>query len=337
MSVADFAALRVTRTAGRVQGAVTRCTLDELSPGDVVIRAEWSAVNYKDALAATGRGRLIRDFPRIAGIDVAGTVYSAPSGGELRPGQPVLVTGYDLGTGHDGGYAEYVRVPAAWVVPLPAGLDTRTAMLLGTAGFTVALCLRRMRDNGQTPEQGVIAVSGASGGVGMIAVAVLAHLGYTVHAISGKPEMHDTLRLLGATEVIAPEALCGSGQPLRNARWGGAIDNVGGELLPALLAATAPWGNVVSVGLAAAATWQSTVMPFILRGVSLLGVSSANCPPAWRRPLWQNLVRDLPPAFLARMPQREVELQQLPEVFSAMLQRHSSGRTLVRLAAPPEN
>ena len=330
MNVSDFPALRAQQSGDKVSASVARCSVDELSPGDVLIRAKWSSVNYKDALAATGQGRLIRQFPRILGIDVAGVVERSDNAG-FSPGQEVLVTGYELGTGHDGGYSAFVRVPAGWVVPLPAGMDCRTAMLLGTAGFTVALCLRRLRDNGQTPDLGPMVVSGASGGVGMIAVAMLSHLGYEVSAISGKRDMQAVLKELGASEALEPEGLFDGHKPLRGSRWGGGIDNVGGALLADILSSVQPWGNVAAVGLAAGADLPATVMPFILRGVSLLGVSSANCPPAWRPELWQELAGGMPSWLPQKLPQREVELQQLPEVFAEMLQRSTYGRILVRL------
>lgn len=330
MSCSDFPALRARASGDKVSASVERCGVDELSPGDVLIRAKWSSVNYKDALAATGQGRLIREFPRIPGIDVAGVVESSDSP-DFSPGQEVLVTGYELGTGHDGGYSAYVRVPAGWVVPLPEGMDCRTAMLLGTAGFTVALCLRRLRDNGQYPGLGSMAVSGASGGVGMIAVAMLSSQGYEVCAISGKRDMHALLKELGASETLEPDGLFADSKPLRTSRWGGGIDNVGGALLADMLSAVHPWGNVVSVGLAAGADLPATVMPFILRGVSLLGVSSSNCPPEWRPELWQELENCMPSWLPQKLPQREVGLRQLPEVFPEMLRRATHGRILVNL------
>ena len=329
MSNSSFPALRVRQDGDSVQAAVETCTLDDLSPGEVVIRAQWSSVNYKDALAATGRNKLITSFPRVPGIDVAGVVEHSDSNSYV-PGQAVLVTGYGLGIDSDGGYAAMVRVPADWVVPLPEGMDARTAMLLGTAGFTVALCLRRLKDNDQKPEHGPFLVSGASGGVGMIAVAMLAHSGYEVHAISAKQDMWPKLKELGAGEVFSPDELFSSHRPLQKVRWGGAIDNVGGELLADILSAIRPWGNVVSVGLAASANMPATVMPFILRGVSLIGVSSTNCPPEWRPVLWQNLIEYMPPWLPQKLPQQEVTLQQLPGTFNAMLNRTTSGRILVR-------
>ncbi len=330
MNKSDYPAFQVRQLDGRVQGSLVRCSLDELPPGEVLIRVEWSSVNYKDALAATGNGSLIRTFPLIPGIDVAGVVECSDST-DFPPGKAVLVTGYTLGIERDGGYAGYVRVPTDWVVALPAGIDTRTAMLLGTAGFTVALCLRRLRDNGQEPKQGPIVVSGATGGVGMIAVTLLSHLGYEVHAITGKQDMHALLKDLGAAKVFAPDELFASHRPLQRSLWAGAIDNVGGGLLADILSAIQPWGNVASVGLAASSALPTTVMPFILRGVSLIGISSANCPPHWRVESWQYLADNMPDWLLRKLPQSEVALRQLPEVFAAMLQRTTTGRTLVRI------
>lgn len=330
MNKSDFPAFRVLPFAYGVRGSVVRYSSDELPPGEVLIRAEWSSVNYKDALAATGSSRLIRTFPLTPGIDVAGVVEHSDSS-DFHPGQAVLVTGYTLGIERDGGYAGYVRVPADWVVALPEGIDTRTAMLLGSAGFTVALCLRRLRDNAQDPGQGPVVVSGATGGVGMIAVALLSQLGYEVHAITGKQNMHGLLKDLGAAKVFAEDELFTKHSPLQEGRWAGAIDNVGGMMLADILSAIQPWGNVVSVGLAASSDLETTLMPFILRGVSLIGVSSANCPPHWRVESWQYLADNMPDWLLAKLPQSEVALWQLPEVFAAMLERTTIGRTLVRI------
>ena len=313
----------------KVSCQVDRCVLSDLSPGEVVVRVAWSSVNYKDALAATGANRLIREFPRVPGIDLAGYVHES----DVMPaGTPVIVTGYELGTGHDGGYAEYARVPADWVVPLPDGLDMRTAMLYGTAGFTVALCVERFEANDQRPEAGPIAVTGASGGVGGLAVAILAHKGYEVHAVTGKEKESDYLRSLGATEVWSPAELSSTDhRPLEKVRWAGAVDNVGGDLLTALISTTGDWGNIVSVGLAGGTDIRTTVMPFILRAVSVLGVSSSNCPAERRPGLWQRLAGDLMPAALAGVRQREITLEELPEVIADMLAGRHTGRTLVQI------
>ncbi|MGQ0658271.1 MAG: oxidoreductase [Chromatiales bacterium] len=328
----SFRVFKVHQQGDRVEGRVDAATLDELSPGEIVIRAAYSDVNYKDALAVTGRGKIIRQFPRIAGIDVAGEVVASEDS-RFHGGEKVLVTGYDLGTGHDGGYAEYVRVPAAWVVPLPPGLSLYEAMALGTAGFTVALCVQRLEQNGQRPAHGPIAVTGATGGVGSIAIDVLSKLGYEVSAVTGKGHDFDYLRSLGASEVLDRRAIAMGTQPLENACWGGAIDNVGGDLLAWLTRTANPWGNICAVGLAGGPHLHTTVMPFILRGVSLLGITSASCPAAWREPLWRRLASDLKPRHLERLVTRVASLEELPAVFEAMLSGMQTGRTVVRIGA----
>ncbi|MDD9864187.1 MAG: oxidoreductase [Gammaproteobacteria bacterium] len=328
----EFPVFRIRRQDGKVAGRVEDVALDDLSSGEVVIRACWSSVNYKDALAATGANRIIREFPRVGGIDVAGRVELS-SAAEFRPGDQVLATGYDMGVAHDGGYAHFVRLPASWVIPLPDGMSMRQAMALGTAGFTVALCVQRLEENGQQPAAGPVAVTGASGGVGSLAVAILSRLGYEVCAISAKPEARDYLVSLGAAEVIDRRSLDLGRRPLEKGRWGGALDNVGGEMLSWLTRSTRPWGNVVAVGLAGGSELQTTVMPFILRGVALLGVSAADCPLRYRRPLWGRLASDLAPTGLDRIAHAETTLEGLPRIFEAMLRGEATGRTLVRLAA----
>jgi len=326
----EFLAYRVHENDGRVAGRIEQLSVDELSPGEVVIRAEWSSINYKDALAATGKGKIIRHFPRIAGIDVAGFVESS-SDDRFQPGDAVLVTGYDFGVDHDGGYAEYCRVPAEWVVPLPDGLSLREAMILGTAGLTAAICVHRMETNGQTPDQGPIVVTGATGGVGSLAIDMLARLGYEVVALTGKAESHDYLRELGAAEILDRKSLDTGKRPLEKAQWAGAVDNVGGEILTWLTRTTRPWGNIAAVGLAGGAELNTTVMPFILRGVALLGVTSSGCPTALRRKLWLRLAADINPRRLERALSREVGLEDLPQVFEEMLAGKTSGRTLVKI------
>lgn len=328
--MSDFSAFRVHEDGDKVSGAVERVSLDDLSSGEVVIRSAWSSVNYKDALAATGAGRIIRHFPRIAGIDVAGHVeHSADD--RFSPGDPVLVTGYDFGVDHDGGYAEYARVPAEWVIPLPDGLDLRESMILGTAGLTAAICIHRMEANGQAPEQGPVVVTGATGGVGSLAIDMLAGLGYEVVALTGKNDSHDYLRALGAAEILDRKTLDTGKRPLEKARWAGAVDNVGGDILAWLTRTTQPWGNITSVGLAGGAELNTTVMPFILRGVALLGVTSSGCPTALRHTLWQRLAGDLKPRHLDSVLSREVGLEALPAVFDAMLAGKTAGRTLVKI------
>ena len=323
-----FLACRVFRESTGVAARMVRATVDDLTPGEVVIRAEWSGVNFKDALGVTGRAPIYKRFPLNAGIDVAGRVESSADP-RFAPGAPVLVSGMGLGETNDGGFAQVVRVPAAWVVPLPAGLDLREAMILGTAGFTAALALHRMEVNGQSPDVGPIVVTGATGGVGSAAVAMLAHRGYRVVAVSGRPEHHAYLRQLGAEDVTTPEGLQLGARPLEATRFGGAIDNVGGPLLAGLLGHVALWGNVAAVGNAASPSFDGSVFPFILRGVSLLGASSANCPMDLRAAIWNRLGSDLRPPSLDAIASRTVPLEQVIDACGTLMNRTALGRILV--------
>jgi putative YhdH/YhfP family quinone oxidoreductase len=314
--------------AGHRSGIETM-SLGDLAPGEVVIRTAYSSVNYKDALAGTGRGRILRRFPLVGGIDVAGHVVESRDA-RYREGDAVLVTGSGLSETRDGGYSEYARLEADWVIPLPSGLDLREAMVLGTAGFTAALALYRMVENGQSPSHGPLAVTGATGGVGSLAVDIFSRAGFDVHAISGKASQAGYLRALGATDVLGRDALATT-RPLESARFGGGLDNVGGPMLASLLAQTAPYGNVASAGLAASPELPTTVMPFIIRGVSLLGVASAGTARGIRERVWAHLASDWKPAHLDRILTREVTLDELPVVFDAMLAGWSVVRTLVLL------
>ena len=304
--------------------------VEDLTPGEVLIEAHWSSVNYKDALAGTGRGRILRRAPLVGGIDVAGIVAESTDPA-FQPGAPVLVTGCGLGETLDGGYAERVRVPARCVVPLPDGLSLREAMILGTAGFTAAAALQRLEDNHQRPDRGPMAVTGASGGVGSLVVQMLSRLGYDVVALSRRLEHAEWLLGLGAQAVERPPQEAPD-RPLLSARWAGAVDNVGGDTLAALLAATRPWGNVVSIGLAGGHRIETTVMPFILRGVALLGVTSANYPAEERRILWDKLAGPWRPPHLEEVVDREVPLGGLPAAFDDLLAGRVRGRILVRIA-----
>lgn len=323
-----FEAFRI-HTEPEHRAGLERLSVEDLSPGDVLIEAHWSAVNYKDALAGAGRGKILRRSPLVGGIDVAGRVLESADPG-FRAGDPVLVTGCGLSETRDGGYAERVRVPAECVVPLPEGLDLRQAMILGTAGFTAAAALQRMLDNHQHPGQGPVAVTGATGGVGSLAVQILAQHGFEVVALTRRLEHSDWLRRLGATAVEPPPPA--PDRPLTAACWGGAVDNVGGAVLAALLAATRPWGNVVSIGLAGGHRLESTVMPFILRGVALLGVTSANYPAEGRRRLWKRLGGAWRPEHLEAVVHREIVLDELPRAFEDLLAGRVRGRILVKLS-----
>jgi len=331
-SPASFPAYVLESTATGVHGRVTDVGLDALSSGEVLIEAAWSSVNYKDALAATGQGRLIRHFPMVPGIDVCGRVFKSDDPRWL-PGQWVIATGFELGTTHTGGYAAFVRVPGDWVVALPAGLSPREAMLLGTAGFTVGLAVERLLDNHQTPALGPLLVTGATGGVGSLAIDLLAKLGFEVVALTGKPGAEVYLREQGASAVWSRDVLARGDAPLEAACLGGGIDTLGGEVLSWMLRSTRPWGNVVAVGLAASATLPVGVLPFILRGVALLGVTASNCPAARRAPIWQRLAGEWRPSRLEAALAGEITLEQLPEAFASLLEGRVRGRWLVRLPA----
>ena len=324
---ATFNTFRIHNDASGYRSGLEQVSLDDLSPGEVVVKAAYSSVNFKDALAGTGEGKILRRFPLVGGIDVAGHVV-ASTDAKFKEGDAVLVTGCGLSETRDGGYGEYARLESKWVIPLPSGLSLRESMILGTAGFTAALALLRMTENRQTPDLGPLAVTGATGGVGSLAVDIFTRAGFEVHAISGKPEHADYLKEIGATQVLGRDALATT-RPMESAQFGGGLDNVGGPMLASLLAQTAPYGNVASAGLAATAGLDTTVMPFIIRGVSLLGVASAGTARDIRERVWQHLADDWKPQHLDRICMREVGLQQLPEVFPTMLAGGSLGRTLV--------
>ncbi|HYX39502.1 MAG TPA: YhdH/YhfP family quinone oxidoreductase [Oligoflexus sp.] len=324
-----FRALRVLKD-GLNQSQLVNLEIDALAPGNVLIEAAWSSINYKDALAITGHGKILKKFPSNPGIDVAGVVKQSDDA-RYPVGMPVLVTGCGLGENQDGGLAQYVRVPAEWVIPLPGNVSPRDAMIYGTAGFTVGICLHRLLLNDQTPDKGPMVVTGASGGVGSLAVAMLAKLGFEVIAVSGKDAEKQRLLELGAARVMRPEQLELGQKPLENVRFGGAIDNVGGPLLEGLLRHVNLWGNVASVGLAGGHAFQATVMPFILRGVSVLGVSSTNCPRPLREQIWSKLASEWKPQSLDVFVSREIDLAEVPKAAAQMLDRQTTGRTLVRL------
>lgn len=325
----QFTAFRIHDDHAGYRGGLESIGLAQLAPGEVVIRVAWSSVNYKDALAGTGKGRILRHFPLVGGIDVAGHVV-ASTDPAYREGDAVLATGCGLSETRDGGYAQYARLESRAVIALPASLSLREAMVIGTAGYTAALALLRLRDNRQQPSMGPLVVTGASGGVGMLALDIFSRAGFEVHAVSGKAERADFLRSIGASEVLRREALHTT-RPLEPARYGGGLDSVGGPMLVSLLAQTVPYGSVASAGLAASAALDMTVMPFILRGVSLLGIGSSGSARDIREQVWTLLAGDWRPRHLDRICTREIGLDGLPEVFDAMLAGESFGRTVVRV------
>jgi NADPH2:quinone reductase len=330
-----FRAFRVFEEDGRVQGRVVDATLDDLSPGEVVIKAAYSSVNYKDALAATGRGKIMRRFPLVGGIDVSGTVFSSANSGSsadgrFREGQPVLVTGYDLGVAHDGGYAGFVRVPADWVVPVPDGLSLFDVMAIGTAGFTAALSIVDMELNGLTPAQGPVIVTGATGGVGSLAVQMLAARGYRVTALTGKDSEHDYLQSLGATDVLSRHRLQMGTRPIEKPLWAGAVDAVGGETLAWLTRSMMYNGCIANSGLTGGTDLKTTVLPFILRGLKVLGIDSVMCPMARRLDVWRRLAADLRPNQL-RTIATDIGLDDLPTAFATLLDGAARGRYVVNV------
>ena len=305
---------------------------EQLDAGEVTIRVHYSSINYKDALAATGAGKIIRRFPCVGGIDLCGEVVDSADA-RFKPGDKVIATSFDIGVAHHGGYAEYARVPAGWVVPLPAGLDLFEAMALGTAGFTAALGIVRMEDNGLAPANGPVIVTGATGGVGALAIDMLAQLGYHVVALTGKEAETDYLKMLGAAEILLRSTIdFDKVRPLEAARWAGAVDNVGGQILHWVLATMKQAGTVASIGNAASFNIDTTVFPFILRGVSLLGVDSGYMGFPTRQRVWDRLATDLKPRHLAAIT-RTIEFDDLPAAFDDFIHGRVKGRTVVRIGA----
>ncbi len=324
----EFLACRVHNDNGTVQHQLQTLSLNDLTAGEVVIKVHYSSINYKDALAATGRGKILKKFPLNAGIDLAGEVLSSddPS---FKTGDVVLVNGCGMGEQFDGGLAQIARVNKEFVIPMPKGLTPKEAMALGTAGFTAALALHRMQQNDQSFEKGPIVVTGASGGVGSIAVDIASSQGYEVIALSGREQYHNFLTSLGASKVCSVDELELGKNALEKGRFGGIIDNVGGDLLAQLIAHVNLWGNVASIGLASSHALKTTVFPFILRGVSVLGVSSTNCPMPLRKQIWQRLGDDLKPKHLDKIITDEVALSEISPVFDEILDRKRYGRVVI--------
>jgi len=326
-----FKAFRIHNDDQGYRSAIEEISISDQSEGDVVIRSAWSGINFKDALAGTGKGKILRHFPMSAGIDVAGTVVESSSD-QFKAGDKVLVTGSGLSETRDGGYAEYLRLDSRWIIPMPKGLETRDAMIIGTAGFTAALSLLRMEQAGQAPDHGPILVTGATGGVGSMAIDILASAGYEVHAVSGKPDQYAYLKELGAHECLSREEVTTSGRPLESARWAGCIDSVGGAMLASICSQIMPWGNVAACGLAGGIKLETTVMPFIIRGVSLIGIDSPTCPYPIRETIWTRLAGDWKPRHLDTIATREVGLEGIAEGLEGMLAGSSVGRTLVKIS-----
>lgn len=327
----SFNAIVVDRAEEQFSCKIKELRMADLPAGEVTIRVAYSGINYKDALACSPSGRVIRQYPMVPGIDLAGTVV-ASFDPHYREGDEVLVTSYELGTGHFGGFSAYARVPAAWVVPLPQGLTHREAMILGTAGFTAALSIHRMEQNGLRKEQGPVLVRGATGGVGSSSVSMLAALGYEVEASTGKLADHAYLLELGATRVLSREELSPSeSKPIGKEYWAGAVDPVGGSALGYVLSRMKYGGSVALSGLTGGGDFAATVYPFILRGVNVLGIDSVYCPEAVRKLLWERMAQELKPRFLEQTVYKEVALEDVAEATQLVLEGKVRGRILVRL------
>ncbi len=327
---AQFKAFRVHNDDAGYRSGIDVISIDDLSEGEVTIQVAWSGINFKDALAATGKGKILRRYPLAGGIDVAGVVVESRCD-QVAVGDRVLANGSGLSEVRDGGYSEYLRLTSDIVVPLPDNLTMREAMGLGTAGFTAAMSLYRMEAAGQEPGMGPIVVTGASGGVGTVAIDLLTRAGYEVHAITGKTEEFDWLESLGATQCISRHDLHWGKKPLDTTRWAGCIDSVGGDMLAGIAAVIDLWGNIACCGMAGGHGLNTTVFPLILRGVSFLGISSANCSIDMRRKLWNRLGHEWKPAHLDEIITREVSLDDMESVFDNMMESRSLGRTVVKI------
>lgn len=326
-----FRALVVNREKDQVAANIREMTFEELPEGEVTIRVAYSCVNYKDGLAAIPEGRVVKTYPIVPGIDLAGTVVASRDP-RFKEGDEVLATGYELGVSRHGGFSQYARVPADWVVPVPEGLTLKEAMAYGTAGFTAALSIHRLEAHGVTPEKGPVLVTGATGGVGSLAVAMLAKIGYEVTASTGKDSEHAYLQKLGAANIVSRSSLSPEKiRPLDRQLWAGAIDPVGGKSLAYILSTTKYGGSVAVSGLAGGAELPTTVHPFILRGVNLLGIDSVYCPMDLRVRLWQRMASDWKPDGLLDEVISEVGLDELPGVLTSVLEGRHRGRTIVRL------
>ena len=327
----NFRAYRVFNEENKIVSRWVDLTLADLDPGDVVIRSAYSSVNYKDALAATGAAKVIRRFPCVGGIDVAGVVVSSQDT-RFAAGDKVIVTGYDMGVAHDGGYSELVRVPASWVVHLPLGLSMHDAMTLGTAGFTAALSLYRLQQNDVKPENGKIVVTGATGGVASLAISMLSRLAYHVVAITGKDSEHEYLKSLGAHEILPRSAVdLASTRPLEKMQWAAALDSVGGATLAWLTRTMQQNGVIACFGNAGGVELNTTVLPFILRGVRLVGIDSAATAMPLRQKIWHKLANEWRPPHLDRI-SHTVAFEQLPEVFAKILSGNARGRTVIQIS-----
>ena len=327
-----FKALLIEDVDGKVTSGFKDLQVDDLDPGEVLIKTAYSSVNFKDALAATGAGKIIRRFPCVGGIDLSGTVVESTSS-RFKVGQEVIATSYDIGVAHHGGYSEYCRIPEGWVVAMPEGLDLFGAMALGTAGFTAGLAVERMEHNGLTPSSGPVVVNGATGGVGGIAVDILSGLGYSVTAVTGKSDQDSYLKDIGASDVIHRDTLdLEKIKPLARETWAGAVDNLGGDMLAWMASSVKVGGAIASIGLASSFKLNTTVMPFILRGVSLLGIDSVNAEMTIRQRVWERLASDMKPQHINQIVS-QIEFDELPTVFAKVMKSEMKGRAVVKIGS----
>lgn len=331
LRVDRFRAFRIDEQDGKIVAGLQELSLDDLTAGNVVIRVSHSSINYKDALAATGAGKILRRYPLNGGIDLAGVVVSSRDTA-FQPGAAVLVNGCGLSETVDGGYAEYARIDSKSLVAIPDGMSAFQVMQIGTAGYTAALAIHRMEHNGQSPDQGPIVVTGATGGVGSIAIDMLAGRGYEVVALTGKSDEADYLRAIGASRILLRDELDLGKRPLEKVQWAGAIDSLGGEYLAWLIRTTGYGGNIASIGLAASAELHTTVLPFILRAVCLLGINSVDTPGAERQAVWARIGGDLRPGHLDAIGHSTISLDELPAAFQAVIDGTVIGRTVVEIS-----
>ncbi|RUL52243.1 NADPH:quinone oxidoreductase family protein [Lysinibacillus antri] len=329
--IEQFRALVVNKIEEDFTVTPQTLTVQDLPKGDVLIRVQYSGVNYKDSLATIPNGNIVKNYPFVPGIDLAGVVVSSEDS-RFQEGDEVIATSYEIGVSHFGGYSEYARIPADWIVPLPKGLSTKEAMIIGTAGFTAALSVQRLEENRLSPDKGKVLVTGATGGVGSFAVSILSTLGYEVEASTGKESEHDYLKGLGATSIVPREEVFdGKVRALGKQKWAAAVDPVGGEPLASLLSQIQYGGSVAVSGLTAGTSLPTTVFPFILRGVNLLGIDSVYCDMETRLHVWNRLATDFKPKNIEALIQEEVTLEQLPEVLPTLLKGQARGRVVVQL------
>jgi acrylyl-CoA reductase (NADPH) len=327
----NFKAFIVNKTDDDFSAEVKTIGLEDLPAGEVVIKVDYSSVNFKDGLASIPNGKIVRSYPFIPGIDLAGTVVRSDDS-RFKEGDEVIATSYEIGVSHYGGFSEFARIPGDWIVPLPEGITLKEAMVYGTAGFTAALSVHRLEENGLSPEKGKVLVTGATGGVGSVAVAMLAKRGYQVVASTGKESEHNYLREIGAAEIISREELAGEKiKPLDKQLWAAAVDPVGGKSLTAILSKLEYNGSVAVSGLTGGTDVPATVFPFILRGINLLGIDSVYCPMETRKLLWQRMATDLKPDGLLETIQNEITLDELPGTLASILKGENRGRTIVKM------